>query len=231
MPDASALADGLLVYIVCARAGSESLADLLHRPAGSRTQGETATVSELMRLLQDQCAVVSRILNDVLSLQKMEDGRFTLDMMAFAPEQFVYDTVHAFRADFEARHHRVLVRVQPLDQFVGMIAGHNGEQHVTASGDGIADNERALLPSSPVNQLRDLRPLHADSGSDVVAGVGVGEALAATAPRAVSSRTGHADRYLLVGGKCWCCAAYFSFARGAESNSDNVCCALRHRFL
>ena len=72
-------------------------------------------VYDLLAMLQDQCGVVSRILNDVLSLQKMEEGRFTLEMVPFSPEHLLRNTVESFAAGFQSRHQSVSIRIQSLD--------------------------------------------------------------------------------------------------------------------
>ena len=82
---------------------------------------QSTGLRELVTLLQDQCGIVSRILNDVLSLQKMEDGKFTLEMMPFSPEQLVQNTVDSFNAALHSKAHKVTVRVQSLEAHVSRV--------------------------------------------------------------------------------------------------------------
>ena len=96
----------------------ESLAEELLSSAASST---STVIQDLMQTLQDQCGIVSRILNDVLSLQKMEDGRFTLEMMPFSPAQLIRQTVDSFKASFQSRHQIVTVRIQSLDAYLGCV--------------------------------------------------------------------------------------------------------------
>jgi len=80
--------------------------------AWSVQQPQLHAVADLVHTLHEQCAVVSRILSDVLSLQKMEDGRFTLEMVPFSPEQLVCSTVESFQQSFETRRQTVAVKLQ-----------------------------------------------------------------------------------------------------------------------
>jgi len=105
---------------VCfATPGAESLADELK---GMVFKEASSPVPGLIHLLQEQCSIVSRILNDVLSLQKMEEGRFVLELVPFSPEQLVQNAVESFKASFQSRRQTVSVKAQSLDAFVGLYA-------------------------------------------------------------------------------------------------------------
>jgi len=96
------------------RAGAESLMDEIKALGSSASGG----LQDLLVMLQDQCGVVSRILNDVLSLQKMEEGRFTLEMVPFSPEHLLRNTVESFAAGFHSRHQSVTVHTQSLESTI-----------------------------------------------------------------------------------------------------------------
>ena len=98
--------------------GAESLSEILECTAG--TPVDVPQLSELVAMLKEQCSAVSRILNDVLSLQKMEEGQFTLEMVPFSPERMVQSTVASFKAAFESRRQRVTVTIHSLDSFLGL---------------------------------------------------------------------------------------------------------------
>jgi len=73
------------------------------------------TTVDLMQLLRDQCSVVGRILTDVLSLQKMEEGKFTLTMAPFNPELLVRNTVSSFKSSYDKKHLDVSLQLQSLN--------------------------------------------------------------------------------------------------------------------
>jgi len=75
-------------------------------------------ISDLMQLLREQCSVVGHILSDVLSLQKIEEGKFDLEMAPFSPELLVQNTVESFRPSLQRKHLQINVIMQSLDKHV-----------------------------------------------------------------------------------------------------------------
>ena len=93
-------------------AGAEAIADTVHSGPGPANH---AQLEDLVELLQDQCAVVSRILNDVLSLQKIEDGGLVLELTQFSPDSFLTKTVESFRTAADAKSQRITVSLHADD--------------------------------------------------------------------------------------------------------------------
>lgn len=80
--------------------------------------GSDSLMTDLLQMLQDQSATVSRILNDVHCMQKFERGRFVLEKTAFLPGSFVRETVDAFRPAFERRCLKVSVTMASLGSVI-----------------------------------------------------------------------------------------------------------------
>jgi len=80
-------------------------------------------IADLIQLLRDQCSVVGHILSDVLSLQKIEEGKFDLEMAPFSPELLVQNTVDSFRPSLQRKQLKVNVHLQSLDDFLGVKMG------------------------------------------------------------------------------------------------------------
>jgi len=99
-------------------------------------QFDSATFNDLIHMLHDQCGVVSRILNDVLSLQKIDEGRLTLEMIPFLPERLVQTTIDLFQSSYAGRSQSVTVQIQSLDEFVS--TNHSGVRSKRESEDGPA---------------------------------------------------------------------------------------------
>jgi K+-sensing histidine kinase KdpD len=53
---------------------------------------------DMLSILSEQTEVVTHILNDVLSLQKIEDGALTLDYSVFDMERMIRSTLYSFKA-------------------------------------------------------------------------------------------------------------------------------------
>ena len=66
--------------------------------------------------------MVGHILSDVLSLQKIEEGKFDLEMAPFSPELLVQNTVDSFRPSLQRKQLKVNVHLQSLDDFTGVNA-------------------------------------------------------------------------------------------------------------
>ena len=93
-------------------------------------------IADLMQLLKDQCQIVGRILGDVLSLQKMEEGKFVLEMAPFSPEVLIRNTVDSFRSTFDRKHQRVELQ-QPRWDLLEDVSG--------AGIAGVASNRPIVL--------------------------------------------------------------------------------------
>ena len=127
----------------------------MRSPKGS-DQDLHASAGYLIHTLQEQCAAVSTILNDVLSLQKMEDGQFNLEFVPFSPELFVRKTVESFRPAFEAKRLQVHISIQDNDNHVNKAESHSAGLEVRPGESAV--NPMAVvaatapgLSSSPVN--------------------------------------------------------------------------------
>ena len=61
----------------------------------------------LLLIVQDQVATVTRILNDVLSFQRIEDGEMKLETSPFHVQTMVDNTLHSFQAEFRQKQLKV----------------------------------------------------------------------------------------------------------------------------
>ena len=66
--------------------------------------------------------VVTHILNDVLSLQKIEDGALTLDCAPFDVDRMVRSTLYSFKAPCKERKLRLKVNLDDLNTMVTVAA-------------------------------------------------------------------------------------------------------------
>jgi signal transduction histidine kinase len=73
---------------------------------------------ETLDILREQSAVVSRILNDVLSMQKIEDGALALEYDTFSLEKMIRGALYAFRTPCLEKRLKVRVNLANLDQLV-----------------------------------------------------------------------------------------------------------------
>lgn len=79
-------------------------------------------VVEVCDILSEQAAAVTRILNDVLSIQRIEDNRLQLEFKQFNLNKFIIQTVQSFQAEFAKKQLNVTSRIdtQTID------IAHNG---------------------------------------------------------------------------------------------------------
>ena len=61
----------------------------------------------LLRIVQDQISSVTRILNDVLSFQRIEEGEMKLEILPFSVQSMLHNTLHSFQAEFQSKQLRV----------------------------------------------------------------------------------------------------------------------------
>jgi signal transduction histidine kinase/CheY-like chemotaxis protein len=73
---------------------------------------------DTLDILSEQSAVVSRILNDSLSMQKIEDGALVLEYDNFSLERMIRGALYAFRTPCLEKKLRVRVSLQSLDALV-----------------------------------------------------------------------------------------------------------------
>ena len=73
----------------------------------STSSNSDATSLSLLNIVQDQVATVTRILNDVLSLQRIEDGELKMEMVPFNVCTMIENTLHSFQAEFRQKQLRV----------------------------------------------------------------------------------------------------------------------------
>jgi signal transduction histidine kinase len=73
---------------------------------------------DTLDIISEQSSVVSRILNDVLSMQKIEDGALALEYDQFSLEKMIRGALYAFRTPCLEKRLKVRVNLQSLDQLV-----------------------------------------------------------------------------------------------------------------
>ena len=94
--------------------------------AASLVGEQACDIREMVALITEQSTVVARILNDVLSMQKIEDGGFTLTPECFDLSALVSATLASFREALAAKHLTLVTVLPPLEQapFVGLSLIH-----------------------------------------------------------------------------------------------------------
>jgi len=70
---------------------------------------------ETINILEQQAEAISHILNDVLSLQQIEDGIFELRPRLFHLDSLLRATLVSFKAPCQERHMNIKMRLAPLD--------------------------------------------------------------------------------------------------------------------
>jgi signal transduction histidine kinase len=83
----------------------------------TRTSTWDAGKQELLQASLEQTKFVSRILNDVLSLRKIEDGAFVLEMHPFSLSSLIQSTVNSFKAALEKKNLQLHYEVDSLERF------------------------------------------------------------------------------------------------------------------
>lgn len=73
---------------------------------------------ETLGIISEQSNVVTRILNDVLSMQKIEDGALTLDIDVFNIERMIQNALYAFRSTCKEKQIKVRVLLASIDEIV-----------------------------------------------------------------------------------------------------------------
>jgi len=73
---------------------------------------------DTLGIISEQSQVVSRILNDVLSLQKIEDGALILEYDVFSMEKMIKGSLYAFRSPCMDKKLRVKVSLTNIDELV-----------------------------------------------------------------------------------------------------------------
>jgi len=72
--------------------------------------------NEILRILAEQSSVVCRILNDVLSIQRIEEGGLMLEKEAFDFEEMVLTTMRSFSAPLQEKDIQLKFNSIPLAQ-------------------------------------------------------------------------------------------------------------------
>lgn len=123
--------------------GVEQLQDLLLSDAASgrhssgsdlilhnTSSTDTITCLQLVGIIRDQVATVARILNDVLSFQRIEEGELALEFSEFSVPSMIANTLHSFQSEFRAKALTVSVHFLPPAAV---------DEHPDGDGDGDAE--------------------------------------------------------------------------------------------
>lgn len=73
---------------------------------------------DTLSIISEQSQVVSRILNDVLSMQKIEDGALTLEYDVFSMEKMIRGSLYAFRSPCMDKRIKVKVDLASIDDLI-----------------------------------------------------------------------------------------------------------------
>ena len=93
---------------------------------------------EVLDIVHEQSQVVGRILNDVLSLHKIEDGALTLQYSPFSLESMILSTMQSFQPGIHDKQIHYTAQLQTVQQFVFAEASAEELQqlpHVDVVGD------------------------------------------------------------------------------------------------
>lgn len=94
----------------------------LRTVSGSEAQKQSLQLNDISEvrdtvyLMHEQINIITRILNDVLSLQRIEDGELRLEILPFCIETMLIQTLQAFLPEFA--HKQLSVRLQFGEHFV-----------------------------------------------------------------------------------------------------------------
>jgi signal transduction histidine kinase len=106
----------------------------------SASSGQFAS-SQLLSIIKDQVTTVVRILNDVLSFQRIEDNALSLEMQEFSVADMVTNILHSFQSEFKAKSLTVNVEfIKPSSS--SSAAGSSGGEGVTMDWRVIGDQYR-----------------------------------------------------------------------------------------
>jgi signal transduction histidine kinase len=72
----------------------------------------------VLDIVHEQSQVVGRILNDVLSLHKIEDGALTLQFCAFSLESMILSTMQSFQPGIHDKQIHYTAQLQTVQNFV-----------------------------------------------------------------------------------------------------------------
>ena len=73
---------------------------------------------DVLDIVHEQSQVVGRILNDVLSLHKIEDGALTLQYSPFSLESMILSTMQSFQPGIHDKQIHYTAQLQTVQQFV-----------------------------------------------------------------------------------------------------------------
>ena len=69
---------------------------------------------DVLNIVHEQCLVVGRILNDVLSMQKLDDGAMTLQLEPFSLESMILSTMQSFQPSIREKEIQFTVELQSV---------------------------------------------------------------------------------------------------------------------
>ena len=120
-------------------------------------------MQDVVNILNEQSKVVARILNDVLSLQKIEDGALQLEMAPFNLLEMICGTLRSFQPLFTEKKLSLLTELQSLEECLATHArkawkradAHQRELDIAAGRPpiGLDDGENSL-EASPAQPSR-----------------------------------------------------------------------------
>jgi signal transduction histidine kinase len=100
--------------VLCLLLGIEQL----HTEIASHDHHAIPGALETIEILSEQSQVVSRILNDVLSMQKIEDGALSLEMDIFNLDKMIRSSLFSFRSPCAEKQLKVRINLQSLDAYM-----------------------------------------------------------------------------------------------------------------
>lgn len=76
-----------------------------------------SSASEIVDILREQATVVSRILNDVLTIQRIEEGKLSLQFETFSIRALCEGTIRSFRTASKEKHIKWHTNLPKLDEW------------------------------------------------------------------------------------------------------------------
>jgi len=91
--------------------------------------------SEILHILGEQSAVVCRILNDVLSMQKIEEGGLKLEKEEFDFEEMLEATLRSFEAPLHEKEIQLVFNSKSIQQQLAVAMNASLTNRVLCRGD------------------------------------------------------------------------------------------------
>ena len=108
----------------------------------------TEEMQDVVNILNEQSKVVARILNDVLSLQKIEDGALVLERQPFNMLEMVIGTLRSFQPLFAEKNLILVTEMESIEQAIKRVITHPHSHRLSPETDKGDDTHSLAIPPS-----------------------------------------------------------------------------------